>query len=112
MMSTTAKRLLADIQELAPDITKRAAEIEAGRRIPLDLVDALRSTGVFRMFVPRSHRGLEFRSAERADDLERRREIVPSARSRWIKRCCPIPGDRMRQIVTCVNKGQSDADHT
>jgi alkylation response protein AidB-like acyl-CoA dehydrogenase len=56
---TTAKRLLADIGELAPDITTRAAEIEAGRRIPLDLVEALRSIGVFRIYVPRSHGRLE-----------------------------------------------------
>src|SRR5258708_7713506 len=55
-----AERLLADIQEMAPGITARAAEIEAARRIPLDLVEALRSIGVFRMFVPRSHGGLEF----------------------------------------------------
>ena len=54
-----AKRLLSDIRELASDITARAAEIEAGRRIPLDLVDTLRSIGVFRMFVPQSHGGLE-----------------------------------------------------
>jgi hypothetical protein len=32
----TAKRLLADIRELAPDISLRAAEIEAARRIPPD----------------------------------------------------------------------------
>jgi alkylation response protein AidB-like acyl-CoA dehydrogenase len=56
---TTAKHLLADIRELAPEITARAAEIEAGRRIPLDMVEALRSIGVFRMFVPQSHGGLE-----------------------------------------------------
>jgi alkylation response protein AidB-like acyl-CoA dehydrogenase/mannose-6-phosphate isomerase-like protein (cupin superfamily) len=56
---TAAKRLLADIRELAPDITSHAAEIEAARRIPPDLVDALRSIGVFRMFMPRSHGGLE-----------------------------------------------------
>jgi hypothetical protein len=37
----TAQRLLADIHVLAPDITARAAEIEAGRRMPLDLVEAL-----------------------------------------------------------------------
>jgi alkylation response protein AidB-like acyl-CoA dehydrogenase len=53
------QRLLADVQELAPAITARIAEIEAGRRIPLDLVDALRSLGLFRMFAPRSHGGLE-----------------------------------------------------
>src|SRR5258707_12796341 len=58
-MINTAERLLADIRELAPVITARAAEIEAGRRIPPDLVEALRSIGVFRMFVPRSHGGLE-----------------------------------------------------
>jgi indole-3-acetate monooxygenase len=36
-----------------------AAEIEAERSIPLDLIDALRSIGVFRMFAPQSHHGLE-----------------------------------------------------
>jgi alkylation response protein AidB-like acyl-CoA dehydrogenase len=54
-----AERLLADVRALAPEITARAAEIEAGRRIPPDLVEALKSIGVFRMFVPRSHGGLE-----------------------------------------------------
>jgi alkylation response protein AidB-like acyl-CoA dehydrogenase len=58
-MTEVAKRLLADIRQLAPNITSRIAEIEADRRIPLDLVDALRSIGVFRMFVPQSHGGLE-----------------------------------------------------
>jgi alkylation response protein AidB-like acyl-CoA dehydrogenase len=52
-------RLLADIRELAPGIAARSAEIEAARRMPLDLVETLRSIGVFRMFVPRSHGGLE-----------------------------------------------------
>src|SRR5258708_24287686 len=58
-MTQTAQRLLADIRKLAPRVTSRAAEIEAGRRIPLDLVEALKSIGVFRMFVPQSHGGLE-----------------------------------------------------
>ena len=53
------ERLLADIDELAPAITSRAAEIEAGRQLPADLMAALRSIGVFRMFVPRSHGGME-----------------------------------------------------
>ena len=55
----TAARLLADVRGLSAEIAARAAEIEAGRRIPLDLVESLRSIGVFRMFVPRSHGGLE-----------------------------------------------------
>jgi hypothetical protein len=58
-MTSTAKRLLADIRRSAPDITARAAEIEAGRRIPLDLVETLRSIDVFRLFVPQSHGGFE-----------------------------------------------------
>src|SRR5882724_5408264 len=58
-MTNTAKRLLADIRELAPEIAARAAEIEAERRIPPDLVQALKSIGIFRMFVPQSHGGLE-----------------------------------------------------
>src|SRR5271170_5071933 len=56
---TTVKRLVASILDLAPDIVARAAEIEAARRIPPDLVETLKSIGVFRMFVPRSHGGLE-----------------------------------------------------
>jgi indole-3-acetate monooxygenase len=55
----TADALLADIRDLAPAVAARAAEIEAGRRIPLDLVETLRSIGLFRMFVPESHGGLE-----------------------------------------------------
>ena len=59
LIRNTPARLLADIHALANEITSRAAEIEAGRRIPIDLVEALRSIGIFRMFAPRSHGGLE-----------------------------------------------------
>jgi hypothetical protein len=59
VMTEAPKRLLADIRELAPNITARAAEIEAGRRVPRDLVEKLTSIGVFRMFAPQSHGGLE-----------------------------------------------------
>ena len=59
LIRNTPARLLADIHALANEITSRAAESEAARRIPIDLVEALRSIGIFRMFVPRSHGGLE-----------------------------------------------------
>ena len=49
-MTTATQRMLAAIRELAPAITARATEIEAGREVPADLVDALRSIGVFRIF--------------------------------------------------------------
>src|SRR5260221_2095776 len=58
-MNQTTEHIFAEISKLAPDITSRAAEIETARRIPLDLVETLRSIGIFRLFVPRSHGGLE-----------------------------------------------------
>ena len=58
-MGSEAERLLEAVREIAPAISARAAEIEAGRRLPLDLVKELRAIGVFRMLVPRSHGGLE-----------------------------------------------------
>jgi hypothetical protein len=48
-----ANQLLADIEELAPYIQSRSAEMEASGRIPIDLIESLRAAGVFRMFVPR-----------------------------------------------------------
>jgi alkylation response protein AidB-like acyl-CoA dehydrogenase len=57
---STLERLLADVQDLAPAITARVAEIESERRIPLDLVEQLKAIGVLHMLVPRSHGGLEF----------------------------------------------------
>jgi indole-3-acetate monooxygenase len=57
--SLPAKRLLAEIRKLAPQIKSRARDIEAARRIPPGLVKTLRSIGVFRMLMPRSHGGFE-----------------------------------------------------
>jgi len=57
--SLTGKSLLRAVQELGPAITARALEIEASRRIPADIVEALKRAGIFRMFVPRSYGGLE-----------------------------------------------------
>ena len=57
-LSDQVTRMLAAVRELAPGIAARADEIEAGRRVPGDIVEALRRIGVFRMLVPRSHGGL------------------------------------------------------
>src|SRR5215813_11778982 len=51
--------VLAAIRDMAGEITARAADIEEARRIPSDLVNKLKSIGIFRMFVPQSHGGLE-----------------------------------------------------
>lgn len=47
------------VRALAPEIRARAAEAEAARTAPRDLVDKLRTAGVFRMLTPKSHDGLE-----------------------------------------------------
>jgi alkylation response protein AidB-like acyl-CoA dehydrogenase len=50
-------RLTDAVRELAPELSRRAAEIEAARELPADLLDRLRAAGCFRMFVPPSHGG-------------------------------------------------------
>jgi alkylation response protein AidB-like acyl-CoA dehydrogenase len=54
-----AARLLIAVRNLAPELAARAEEIEAGRRVPGDIVNTLRRIGIYRMLVPRSHGGLE-----------------------------------------------------
>jgi indole-3-acetate monooxygenase len=58
-MKNKTNHILADIEKLAPEITSRAIEIESGRRVPRDLLEKLRSIGVFRALAPRSHGGFE-----------------------------------------------------
>ncbi|HEY5412399.1 MAG TPA: acyl-CoA dehydrogenase family protein [Caulobacteraceae bacterium] len=58
-MSADAEELLGKVRALAPEIRERAAEAESLRRIPPDLIAKLKAAGVFRMFAPRSHGGLE-----------------------------------------------------
>jgi alkylation response protein AidB-like acyl-CoA dehydrogenase len=53
-----AAEVLAAAERLAPTITRRAPEIEAARRVPLDLLDELIAAGCFRILVPRSHGGV------------------------------------------------------
>src|SRR6201992_789778 len=53
-----AQRLLEAARNLAPTLGKRAAEIEAGRQIPEDIIDALRALRMFKALVPASHGGL------------------------------------------------------
>src|SRR5262249_52968359 len=54
-----AARLLAAIDDLAPELSARAGEIERVRRIPADITDRLLHMGLFRTLLPRSHGGLE-----------------------------------------------------
>jgi alkylation response protein AidB-like acyl-CoA dehydrogenase len=58
------------VQQLSPILRERAHEIEAQRRMPRDIVEKLRSTGVFRMNVPRSFGGPELSTLEQVSVLE------------------------------------------
>jgi alkylation response protein AidB-like acyl-CoA dehydrogenase len=51
--------VLDNVRALLPEITARAEEIEQARAVPRDLAEQLRSAGVFRRYVPRSHGGDE-----------------------------------------------------
>ena len=51
--------LLKTIQNLLPAIRTRRQEIEQARRMPRDLVEELRKTGIFRLAVPRAIGGDE-----------------------------------------------------
>jgi alkylation response protein AidB-like acyl-CoA dehydrogenase len=47
------------VRAMAPDIAARAAEIEAARRVPTDLLESLKAAGCFRLLLPASHGGAE-----------------------------------------------------
>lgn len=50
---------LENVRALLPEISERASEIEQLRDVPLDLIEKLRTAGVFSRYVPRSHGGQE-----------------------------------------------------
>jgi alkylation response protein AidB-like acyl-CoA dehydrogenase len=55
--TATPEAVLASAHQLAPAIAARAAEIEAARRTPPDLLEALTEAGCFRVLLPTSHQG-------------------------------------------------------
>jgi alkylation response protein AidB-like acyl-CoA dehydrogenase len=59
MIPDAGAKLLQAVRELAPTLTARSAEIEKAGELPNDILAALKAAGCFRMFVPRSHGGLE-----------------------------------------------------
>jgi alkylation response protein AidB-like acyl-CoA dehydrogenase len=58
-MANQVETLLNAVREIAPKISARSAEIEAGRRMPPDLLADLIAAGLFRMLTPKSHGGME-----------------------------------------------------
>lgn len=70
MRDDDATKLLGAVQDLAPTIAARVEDVEAGRRVPPDLLAQLKEAGLLRMFVPRSHGGLELGLRGGLDVLE------------------------------------------
>ena len=54
----TIADVLAATRGLVPEIRERAAEIEAARRVPADLLDRLDAAGCRRLLLPESHGGV------------------------------------------------------
>lgn len=55
----SGEEILSNIRKLRPLLQERGNEIDELRRLPDDIVDALRETGAFRMMMPRSWGGAE-----------------------------------------------------
>jgi indole-3-acetate monooxygenase len=54
---TTSGGILEAVRSIVPLVSRRAAEIEAARRLPADLLDDLVSAGCFRVLLPRARGG-------------------------------------------------------
>jgi alkylation response protein AidB-like acyl-CoA dehydrogenase len=65
-----AAEILARARALAPVLRERAHEIEQLRQLPPDVVELLRSTGVFRMGFTRDWGGPELSSIEQTEVIE------------------------------------------
>jgi alkylation response protein AidB-like acyl-CoA dehydrogenase len=57
MNKESHQKLQDAVRDLLPVLTARGSDIEAARRVPPDLLDQLKSAGVFRIFLPESHGG-------------------------------------------------------
>jgi alkylation response protein AidB-like acyl-CoA dehydrogenase len=69
-MSIPVAKLADTARSLTTDLRSQAANIDAGRRIPLPIVDTLRSAGFFRMQTPAELGGLELPPTEAAEIIE------------------------------------------
>ncbi|MEV5727883.1 MULTISPECIES: acyl-CoA dehydrogenase family protein [Streptomyces] len=67
---STAEDILRHAREAVPVLRERAADIEAARRLPGDVVDLLRRGGVFRAAVPKDRGGPELTSMQQTELIE------------------------------------------
>ncbi|GII88720.1 hydroxylase [Sphaerisporangium siamense] len=64
------EEILARAQAAAPLLRERSEEIERGRRLPQDVVELLRATGVFRVGMPKEWGGPELTFAQQCEVIE------------------------------------------
>lgn len=70
MLSAMTDTMLDTARHFAPELSARAAEGEALRTMPADLVDRLKRSGLFRLHLPRSLGGLELDPATYVEVIE------------------------------------------
>lgn len=68
--ASSAAEILARARAVAPLLRERAGEIEQDRRLPADVVEMLRGTGVFRMTFGHNWGGPELNSMEQTEVIE------------------------------------------
>ncbi|MFJ3933546.1 acyl-CoA dehydrogenase family protein [Streptomyces sp. NPDC090029] len=67
---TSAAEILARARAAAPLLRERSEEIARGRRLPEDVVELVRGTGVFRIGMPKDWGGPELTFAEQTEVIE------------------------------------------
>jgi alkylation response protein AidB-like acyl-CoA dehydrogenase len=66
----TPEGILAAARAAAPELAKRREEIEQARRLPPDIVELVRSTGVFRMGFSAEYGGPDLTSVQQTEVIE------------------------------------------
>ena len=89
----TLDQVLSRIAMLAPMVARLAPDIEQGRRLPTELVSALRSARIYGMLVPRRYGGAAKGLARVAEQLQAAIWIT-SASVRVAEGCFELAGSR------------------
>ncbi|MDG1207078.1 MAG: hypothetical protein P8N51_17045 [Pseudomonadales bacterium] len=69
-LPNSAQDILSNAKKIAPWLTQKSDEIEQARRLPNDVVDIVKKTGVFRMNMPTSWSGPQATSPEQVEIIE------------------------------------------
>lgn len=90
MSEADVEAALARARALAAQIWARRAEIETGRRVPADLAERLRAAGMFGLWLPKIHGGLELHPVDFVKVIEPLAEADASVG--WCAAVCSVSG--------------------